>query len=198
VRAAALGGLVLVVGFFVSTLSTPGRSAADVGAASACRYELSDLKTFSDRRRKLVYAGARPTTIIAINKRPMPRTRPALRSRGFERYVWMVFAQITDYRLGDDGAIHLILFDDGNYMRAALPAPACVPTFARARSAIVGARRTFQQRCGVATPDWKKLGAVVALEGVGLWNRPHGQRGRAKNYAELYPVTRIRFLAGCE
>ena len=189
-----------MVGFFVSTLSTPGRSAgaADVDAATSCRYELAGLKTFSDRRRNLVYGGVRPTTIIAINKRAMPRTRPALRKRGFERYVWMVYAQITDYRLGDDGAIHLILFDHGTYMRAALPAPACVPGFARERSAVVGARRLFQQRCGVATSDWKKLGAVVAIEGVGLWNRPHGQRGRARNYAELYPVTKIRFLAGCE
>jgi hypothetical protein len=44
---------------------------------------------------------------------------------------------------------------------------------------------------------WRKLGAVVHIDGVGMWNIPRGQRGHARNYAELRPVTRIRFVAGC-
>ena len=136
--------------------------------------------------------------MIAINGRPMPHPTPRARSRGYERHVWTLYAQITDYKLGDDGAIHLILYDNGNYMRAAMPAPRCVPAKARARGAIVAARRSFETRCGPAVPDWRKLGAVAALDGVGLWNRPRGQRGHARNYAELHPVTRIRFLAGCD
>jgi hypothetical protein len=194
VRAAALGVLIVALGALASTLSRPARSAAD----ASCSYELADLKTFSDPRRYLVYVRPRPTTIIAINARPMPRPTPTRRSRGFERHVWRLYGQITDYRLGDDGAIHLILFDNGNYMRAALPAPRCVPLRARRRAAIVNARRLFETRCGPASPDWRKLGAVVALEGVGLWNRPRGQRGHARNYAELHPVTGIQFIAGCE
>jgi hypothetical protein len=186
--------LVVAVGAWASTLST---SPERTRAAASCRYELSDLKTFSDQRRHLVYVRPRRTTVIAVNRRGMPRPTPRRRSRGFERHVWLLYAQITDYRLGQEGAIHLILFDKGNYMDAAMPASRCVPPTARTRRAILGARRAFETRCGRASGQWRKLGAVAALEGVGFWNRPRGLRGHARNYAELHPVTRIRFIAGC-
>jgi hypothetical protein len=36
------------------------------------------------------------------------------------------------------------------------------------------------------------------VSGVGFWDRPNRDLGHAKNYAELHPVTSIRFLAGCD
>jgi hypothetical protein len=194
VRAAALGVIVLTATVVAAT-TTP-TSARNTIAAS-CGHELRDLKTLSDPRRNLIYLRPRSTTIIAINKRPMPHPTPKRRSRGFERHVWRVVAQITDYRLGLDGDIHMILFDKSDYMIAAMPAVNCVPRTARHRASIVNARRLFRARCGRAVRRWRKLGAVVHIDGVGLWNVPHGQRGHARNYAELRPVTRIRFIAGC-
>ncbi len=38
---------------------------------------------------------------------------------------------------------------------------------------------------------------IVYMSGVGFWDFPHGQRGHARNYADLHPVTGIRFIAGC-
>jgi hypothetical protein len=185
--------LVLAVGAFASTASAPARSTA----TAACAHELAGLKTLSDRRRNLVYLQPHPTTIIAINRRPMPHRTPTLRSRGFERRVWRLYAQVTDYRLGRDGDIHLILFDKSDYMRAEMPAPSCLSHNARERRAILESRHLFEARCGGVTGQWRKLGAVVAIEGVGFWNRPHGQRGHSHNYAELHPVTRVQFIAGC-
>ena len=172
------------------------RSAAS-RTAVGCSQNLSGLKTLSDGRRDLIYFRPRPTTIIDINAREMPHPTPTLRARGFERHVWRLVAQITDYRRDADGNIRLVLFDESAYMIAGLPAPRCLRPATRARRAIVSARNLFETRCGRATESWRKLGAVVHIEGVGLWNVPHGQRGHARNYAELRPVTRIRFVAGC-
>ena len=55
----------------------------------------------------------------------------------------------------------------------------------------------FESRCGAATDQWRSLGAVAEIAGVGFWDFPHGQDGAARNYAELHPVTRIKFIAGC-
>jgi hypothetical protein len=50
---------------------------------------------------------------------------------------------------------------------------------------------------GLPTSSWQSLGAVVLISGVGFWDFPHGQTGAARNYAELHPVTGIRFISGC-
>src|SRR5437867_4083146 len=116
-RAAALGVVVIAVGVLASTSS---RTFAQ-STAARCGNELWDLKTLSDPRRNLIYFRPRETTIIAINARPMPRRSPKLRSRGFERHVWRLVAQITDYKLEQNGDIHLILFDKSDYMIAEMP-----------------------------------------------------------------------------
>ncbi len=192
-RAAALGFLVVVVGVFAST--TGPTFAHNTGAR--CGHELWDLKTLSDPRLNLIYARPRLTSIIAINARQMPRRTPTLRSRGYERHVWRLVAQITNFKLARNGDILLVLFDKSDYMIAKMPAAECVPSTARYRRATINTRHLFESRCGTATRRWQDLGAVVDLQGVGFWNFPHGQRGHARNYAELHPLTRIRFIAGC-
>jgi hypothetical protein len=52
-----------------------------------------------------------PTTVAGINAKRAPRRTPALRGRRFERVVWRVTAQISEYRLEEDSDIHLIRFD---------------------------------------------------------------------------------------
>jgi hypothetical protein len=194
VRAAALGVIALIACGLVATVSP--RSAHSTTVAR-CSNVLADLKTLSDPRRNLIYLRPHATTIIAINKRAMPNPTPTLRARGYERHVWRVVAQITDYTRDEDGNIRMILFDQTAYMVAAMPAPRCLAPGTRARQAILDARNLFETRCGNAPLGWRKLGAVVHIDGVGMWNIPRGQRGHARNYAELRPVTRIRFVAGC-
>jgi len=136
---------------------------------SACGTELWDLKTLSDARRALVYLRPRPTTVAAINARPMPRRTPTVRSRGFERHVWRLKAQITNYKLEQDGDIHMILFNRGAYMIAEMPSEACLPRSTRDRGAIINTRRLFESRCGAATIAWRSLGAVVYVS-IGFWD----------------------------
>jgi len=185
--------IVVACGIFAAatTAISAGQSAA------ACGPRLWGLKTLSDPGRGLIYLRPRPTTIAEVNARPMPRRTPTWRSQGYARHVWKLVAQIVEYKFEANGDIHLILFDGGDYMIAKLPSPACVPRRSRDRRAIVSARRTFESHCGPVTNRWQFLGAIVYMSGVGFWDFPHGQRGHARNYAELHPVTGIRFIAGC-
>jgi hypothetical protein len=190
----ATGGLVVLLGAIVAATiatSAPGQR------AGLCGSTLRDLQTLSDPGRTLIFFRPQPTTIAAINRRPTPSPTPTVRTRGFARHVWRVAAQITQYRLDADGAIHLVLYDANDYMIAEMPSPDCLSATTRDRETIAETRRTFETRCGMATSSWRSLGAVVSISGVGLWDYPRGQKGHARNYAELSPVTGIRFVAGC-
>jgi hypothetical protein len=105
---------------------------------------------------------------------------------------------IVKDRIQDDGDIQVILVAGHSYMLAELPAPACLSQATRARAAIVRARRRFERGCGSASRSWKNQGAVAYVSGVGFWNLPNRQPGHAKNYAELHPVTSVKFLVGCD
>jgi hypothetical protein len=165
-------------------------------AHALCGSELWSLKTLSDPQRKLVNLRPRTTTIRAINRRRAPRVLTRRRD-AFERQVWRVNAQIVEYKAEADSDIHLILFGQGGYLIAEMPAAACLPRRTRDRKAIINARRVFVRRCGAATDAWRQLGAVAWISGVGFWDFPHGQSGHARNYAELHPVTGVRIISGC-
>ena len=82
-------------------------------------------------------------------------------------------------------------------MTAGMPSTECLPGKTRARKAIESARALLEGLCGPALPQWRPLGAVVLIDGVGYWNVPHDQHGHALNYAELHPVTRVQLIDGC-
>ena len=177
-------------------LTATSHAAPERTLRALCGSELWSLKTLSDPQRKLVDLHPRTTTIPAINRRRAPRVLTRRRD-AFERQVWRVNAQIVEYKAEADSDIHLVLYGQGSYLIAEMPAAACLPPTTRDRRAIVNARRVFVQRCGEATDTWRQLGAVAWISGVGFWDFPHGQSGHARNYAELHPVTAIRLISGC-
>jgi hypothetical protein len=97
----------------------------------------------------------------AINAAPNPATRTS-----FARQVWRVRAQIVEYKLEDDEDIHFVLFDQGKYLIAEMPASSCLSRRTRARAALVRVRQVFEQLCGPATDSWRDLGAVVDIAGA--------------------------------
>jgi hypothetical protein len=171
-----------------SSRTSPGR----------CDKTLAGLKTLSDPQRGLVDLRPRTTTIRTINRLPRPRPTPTSRNNAFERQVWRVRAVIVKDRLQDDGDIQMILVAQHSYLIAELPAPPCIPRTTPARAAIVRARRRFERGCGSASRSWTNQGAVAYVSGVGFWDLPNRHPGHAKNYAELHPVTAVRFLVGCD
>ena len=181
-------------GLFVSVA---GRATAQ-RATFACGSSRQALRALADAQRDLVRLRPTPTTVAAINALPRPRRTPTTRTTDFQRRVWRVRAQIVEYKLERDAAVHLVLYDGKqSYMTAAMPSARCLPANGRARRAIEGARAFFEGLCGQARPSWRPLGAVVIIDGVGFWAAPHGQHGHAQNYAELHPVTGVRLVAGC-
>src|ERR671936_640099 len=163
------------------SVSVAGRATAQQATVS-CGSSRQALRALADSQRDLVRLRRTPTT----------------RTTNFQRRVWRVRAQIVEYKLERDAAVHLVLYDGKqSYMTAAMPSARCLPANTRARRAIEGARAFLEGLCGPARPSWRPLGAVVIIDGVGFWASPHGQHGHARNYAELRPVTRIRLVAGC-
>jgi hypothetical protein len=135
--------------------------------------------------------------VVAINALPQPHPTPKTRSTDFSRRVWRVVAQITQFKIEGDSDIHLVLFDQGAYLIAEMPAAACIPANARDRKAMIAVRKKFETSCGQPTKSWQPLGAVARISGVGFFDIPHTQKPHAANFAELHPVTGIKFIAGC-
>jgi hypothetical protein len=172
-----------------ATQATPGTS---------CGSGARDLQTLSDDQRVAVRLRPTATTVAALNGLARPQRTPTTRTTEFQRRVWRVRAQIVEYKLETDSAVHLVLYDGKqSYMTAVMPSSRCLPQTARARGSIERARAFLEGLCGPARPSWRPLGAVVLIDGVGFWASPHGQHGHAANYAELRPVTNVRLVAGC-
>jgi hypothetical protein len=169
-----------------ATASPAGRQTTPCGALASLR-----------DRAVGVRLGPHVTTIPKIRQRPMPHPTPRHRSTIYQRNVWRVVAQITQYKLGGAGTIRLVLFDSDSYMVATLPAPTCLTRPSAGRTAALAARAKLMKECGRPTKDWQPLGAVAYVSGIGFWNgRPSGA-GAAPNGAQLTPVTSLRFVAGC-
>lgn len=115
-----------------------------------CGSELWSLKTLSDPQRNLVDLHPKDTTLAAINALARPHPTPKTRSTQFERQVWRIVVQITKFKAEGDSDIHLVLFDAGAYGIAEMPAAQCVPKNARARKAIIAARKKFTTRLRAA------------------------------------------------
>jgi hypothetical protein len=178
--------------------ASPGSGSQRSSAPSAarCGGSLWRLKTFSDRDRGLVNMTPKSTTIAAIRQRPAPAHVPTRRSTSFQRQVWQVAAQITAY-WRDGNELRLELFDHGSYMDAAVPAPSCLPSSARARTSMIATWQQFMDSCGHATKAVQPLGAVMTVTGVGYWGQNRGTNRTAPNGAELHPVTSLRPVVGC-
>jgi hypothetical protein len=188
-------GVSLLFAVLASVAATAPAHSQD--SDKGCNVRLKGLKTFSDPQRKLVNLHPKNTTAVAINALPQPHPTPKTRSTDFTRRVWRVTAQITEFKLEGDSDIHLVLFDAGDYLIAEMPAAECLPKKTRDRKAIVAARTKFEASCGTPTNDWKQLGAVAIISGVGFFDIPHTQKPQAGNFAELHPVTAIKFVSGC-
>src|SRR5438270_11865379 len=122
----------------------------------------------------------------------MPGRTPRTRTTPFARQVWRVRAQITEYKLSRDGEVYLVLYDGRkSYMTAGMPSTECLPGTTRARKATESARALLEGLCGPALPQWRPLGAVVLIDGVGDRTVPDDQHGPALNHAAPPPVTTV-------
>jgi hypothetical protein len=189
-----------IAALLLSAVGAAAAASAHITAspsANRCGGQLWRLKTLSDPQRRAVALAPKTTTIGAIVAKPFPRPVPTKRRTAFQRQNWEVVAQITAFKLEDPG-IRLELFDHDAYVHAVIPDPSCLPKTARGRAAMIAAWNTFTKKCGRATSQWQRFGAIMYVSGVGFWGeRRPTERGTAPNGAELYPVTGFRVVVGC-
>jgi hypothetical protein len=170
----------------VTASAHPAEAAA---RASSCGNSVSRL---ADSARGRVNMNAVNTTLEALGA----KSRAASSGRdAFERQAYKVVAQVVKFR-ADSAGLHFVLFQGTSYMQATLPSPACLPSYARARSVMVATRAWFLKNCGQASSGWKSLGAQMRVTGVGYWGAKNVP-GAASNGAELGPVFGMTPLAGC-
>jgi hypothetical protein len=190
--------------FALIFLAAAGTAAATAGgrhsaapSASRCGGPLWLLKTLSDAQRAKVDLAPQQTTIAAIRERKGPGHPPRRRTTQFQLQTWEVPAQVTSFKLEATGALRLVLFDNGSYMNAVIPAPSCLSARTRDRAEVIATWQAFAARCGKGTSNWQSLGAIFFVRGVGFWSQKRALRGAAPNGAELQPVTGLRVVVSC-
>lgn len=127
-------------------------------------------------------------TVGAMGLFPKPAKMPANnRVAPYELTVYEVSAQITRIAKENDGDFHLVLTSNGSTMIAEVPELDCVSSSSPLYSGIASAANTLDGiiNSGMAMP------VAVIIRGVGFFDFPHGQTGKAPNYIELHPVIGI-------
>jgi hypothetical protein len=155
------------------------------------------VKTGSDADRHKVSKTVDPTSIKHLVGLPAPSSFPNYyqkhRFRGAERRTWQLTARLTQFRLEDDGDIHLVLKDSsGRHMIAEIPRPGCVASSSLWKAAIKAARANFSRQYQVTT-SWHYVHRKIIIRGLGFFDEIHDVTGQARNGVELHPVTRVRF-----
>jgi len=193
-RFAVLALISLAAGAVAATAA--GMHSASPSAAH-CGGKLWRLKTLTDARKARIAWGTAPTTIGEIRARVGPGRAPTRRTTQFQLHNWEVPAQITSFKLDSTGSVRLVLYDDGAYMNAVIPAPGCLSRASRGRAEIEQAWNLFVSKCGRPAASWTSFGGILFVRGVGFWSERRPIRGAAPNGAELHPVTGLRIVAGC-
>ncbi len=105
-----------------------------------------------------------------------------------ETHVYRVQARLVKWKHeSDDDDYHLVLTDDTLNFTDETAHPPVPPS----------ARQTMDQRFPNADQSGKwndGAGAQVEITGIGFFDRPHRQTGRAPNNIEIHPIISIRFL----
>jgi hypothetical protein len=161
----------------------------EVILASGCGVERWPVKTGTDADRFKVNTTPISTTIQYLGSRAKPSSYPTShRVTTYELHTYQVKATVTQYKVEADSDIHLVLKDSaGRSMIAEIPKPTCVGSTSRWRTSIASARTTWTSHY-TTTTSWHYLHRSVTLRGLGFFDVPHGQTGRAPNAIELHPV----------
>jgi hypothetical protein len=171
-------------------------AASGTGAATSCGIWRWPVKTGSDADRRKVDKTVVDTTIRHLRRRTAPSSFAGFqnhRFRGAERHTYRLRARLTQFRLEDDGDIHLVLQNrSGKDMIAEIPRPGCVARSSLWKRAIRAARSNFTNHYQVTT-SWQYVNRRIRIRGLGFFDEIHNVTGQAPNGIELHPVTRIRF-----
>ena len=108
-------------------------------------------------------------------------------------------ARLLEFKLEPDDDIHLVIADPltGETMIAEFPAPICTHgALPGTRTKMQKARVVLVNSCGFPPNSlYQLVHGTATIDGVGFFDRLHGQAGVAPNGIELHPV--LRFSGRC-
>jgi hypothetical protein len=145
--------------------------------------------------------------LVALTPPPDPDTVPD-RVDPTELTVFEFDTTLIAYKLEQDGDYHLVLSDGANTMIAEIPDPdfcqssIWLPAITSARDAFnaqfgnqVTALKALAETLTEGVPMITKVSVPVTVQGVGFFDRLHGQTGVAPNGCEVHPILNIIFPA---
>lgn len=160
-----------------------------------------DVKIANDAEVKDIPLTGVDTTLEDLLKLPRPEELPVgskayltNRVSDVEKAVWNFEADLTKYRLRDDGDIELVLRGESRKtLLGCMPDPRFLddksPWFQRMRLA----RRTFEARFHPER-KFKSSASHVLVSGAGYWSTEPKSEGASASGLEIHPITGIRFL----
>jgi hypothetical protein len=157
-------------------------------AFGRCGVERWPVKTLTDPAARTVNLVARPATVAGMNALPAPKLPSNNTTRlPSERQAYRITATLVKYKLEADQDVHIVLAGGGKTMIAEMPSVNC-DAGARARYAMLVARRRLETRYGRASDRWTYVYQRATATGMRFFDFNHGQSGIADNAVELHPV----------
>jgi hypothetical protein len=170
----------------------PGQSGRKGGAtyhpASGCGIERWAVKTLTDPEANAVKLSPVDSTIAKLVAFPAP-VSPTDRIAPVETTTYRLKVIMDSFKQEADSDIHLAVHDAaGHSMIVEFPSPSC-DQGSLVAAKIKTARDAFVKKAGQPTSSFRNISGTATVEGVGFFDKLHGQRGVAPNGIELHPAT---------
>ncbi|HET7152342.1 MAG TPA: T9SS type A sorting domain-containing protein [Candidatus Kapabacteria bacterium] len=187
---------------FVLLNQTHGQTAPESGESeeSGCGVERWSVKDLNDSLASQI--NFTPVDLNVNDLISLPLVDPssdAPRDTG-EMHTYRVVCYLKKFKLESDGDVHLVIQDTGNAsftMIAEIPDSLCpdaiagghAEDFASARLSLIAMTGDIPDSSSFIYLDPAPL---VVLTGVGYYDPPHGQTGKAPNNLEIHPVLSLQ------
>lgn len=175
--------------FLISTSFTVQDSAKDCSGK-----ERWDVKTLTDPAVDKIDFKAKKTTILNLRTVSVDRKiGNAIPRFGLEFKTYTIQCHVREYRVEDDGDLHLVLVDlndSSKTMIGEIPNTLC--TVASKSKYINKMKPISEQFKKYILPHFKVQSGIYEITGVIFFDKIHGQLGVAPNGIELHPIVAFK------
>jgi hypothetical protein len=180
----------------VAPAPPPPLPALGAVCGTRCGVERWAIKTMSDPSRDQVDLRPITTTVESLATILREPGTDFQRGPSAERHVFVIEGFLSGWRLESDRDYHVIVFGLNNQrlsLIGEIPHPQCFGACQSGFAEQFAQARAELERC-VHQPNPRDRPIRVRVEGVGFFDREHGQSGSAPNQFELHPVLKLECL----
>jgi hypothetical protein len=167
-----------------------GNKQAHYTPASGCGIERWAVKTLTDPGANAVNLTPVDSTVGKLVAFPAP-VSPTDRVAPIETTTYRISVTMDAFKMEADSDVHLAVHDQaGHTMIVEFPSPSC-DQGSVAATQIAAARNAFLKAAGQPSSSYQPVTGTATIEGIGFFDKLHGQRGVAPNGIELHPATKF-------